>query len=573
MKNDTTRNFLGRAGLAALFLLCPAAGRAEDGRALLWLPSGAAGTGEIITLLENDKALRLTADLAQLPPNLKTRALALEAEGRLELALTPAGAPPLPLLYFPALESVNWEGKPSTAAFSGNDRYFLSLRFGFMREAAMRRYKKVPPGLAVPPGGLAEDYFPLAKALGVSWLACGPLASTAAAVFTADGITAVPFISASTSAPTAAGRFVVFDETSAEDPAAVRGLLAAALKDPARGTMLTVSDALKTAPSAEAAPADIAARAAPWSAAGGYTRWAAAPVQSGALAALARTRADLMLHLNAAGGDYAAAKPAFDEYFAAEEGWKLAALASADPDAAREAEIDMRSSLANAYRLMRKTPPAWAFSSLAEAGAAAESRERLQISVSTGGFEIKNVERKPELTGAAAGLPKTADPYRIWKLERLKVEVLPDEVVFGFYPLETDNARKFPSGFSHVCLDLYIDINRRPRAGQAALLPGRPLRPFPENAWEYALEITPYKASLYAATPKGPAVTASPQPRLLDGAITVRVPRSALKGNPLLWAYSALMLEPADAKKFFIADYIAADLANGYVYAVSPDRK
>ncbi len=569
------RHYFTRGALPALLALCAAAPAGAQ-QALLWLPSGAAGAGEMIGLLESDKELKLTAALDEIPGDLEGRIKKLEAEGRLELALKPAGNPPLPLLYYPALDSVKWEGKPSTASFSGTNPYFLGLRFGLIRDAAMRRLKKIPPGLVAPPGGLVEDYFPLAKAMGLKWLACGPLASTAAAVFTAEGITAVPFISASTGAPAAAGRFIVFDETSAAEPAALRALLAGELKNAARGATLTVTEALKATVSSAAAPGEITALAAPWGAAAGpgdYTRWAAAAAQRGALAALARTRTDLMLHFNACLGDYAAAKPAFDEYFSAEDGGKLLALASPDPDLAREAEIELLGALGNAYRLMRKTPPAWLFAPLAEADSAAQSAEQLQITVSTAGFEIKNLERKPELAGLHPGLPKTADPYKIWKLDRFKVEVLPDAVVFKFYPLETDNSKKLSSGFSHIALDLYIDINHRPRAGQPRFLAGRPLRPFPENAWEYALEITPYKASLYMATAKGPAVTASARPKAQDGAITVSVPRTALKGNPLLWGYSALMLEDAGPNNFSIADHIAADISNGYIYAVRPGSK
>jgi hypothetical protein len=288
---------------------------------------------------------------------------------------------------------------------------------------------------------------------------------------------------------------------------------------------------------------------------------------------MARTRADLMLHLNACMGDYATAKPAFEEYFSAEEGAKLLALAAADPEAARETEIELLGILGNTYRLMKKNPPAWIFSSLAEAEPSEPSAEQLQVSAGPDGFEIKNTSRKPELADLHAALPKTADPYKIWKLDRLKIEILPDSVTFRFYPLEIDNSKKLPSGFSQIALDLYIDVNHRLRAGQARFLAGRPFRPFPENAWEYALEITPYKASLYMATAKGPAVTATAQPRVQDGAVTVSLPRSALKGNPLLWAYSALMLEPAAARDLSVADYIAADISNGYIYAIRPGGK
>ncbi|OGS11384.1 MAG: hypothetical protein A2234_00305 [Elusimicrobia bacterium RIFOXYA2_FULL_58_8] len=575
MNRLSTLNLFILTGLALFYSACPPAARAQQ--ALLWLPSGTAGTAEIITLLENNRDLRLTAALEDLPGELGNRIRNLETEGRLELALTPAGAPPLPLLYSPAHDSVKWEGKPSTSALPGTDRYFSGLRFGFMREAALRRPDKLTPGIAIPPGGLMEDYFPLAKALGARWLACGPLASTAAAVFMAEGVTAVPFVSVSTRSTAETNRFLVFDETAAGDPASVRALLAGELKSPLRQKILTVSEAIKHLTAAAATPAEIAALASPWNndgpGPGDYTRWASAPAQRGALAALARTRADLILHLNACLGDYAAAKPAFDEYFSAEDGARLMALASANPDVASETEIELRSALGNAYRLMRKTPPSWIFSSLTDADSAARDTEQLQTNTTANGFEIKNTARQPELKGPAAGLSKTADPYKVWKLDRLKLEVLPDAVAFRFVPLEIDNPKKLDSGFSQVFLDLYIDINGRPRAGQSKFLAGRPLRPFPENAWEYALEITPYKAALYTATAAGPKAVALPAPRVQDGAITVNVPRGILKGNPLRWAYSALMLESADLKTFSIADHITADISNGYIHAVRPGGK
>ncbi|HBA61580.1 MAG TPA: hypothetical protein DCZ92_12350 [Elusimicrobia bacterium] len=557
--------------LFACLLLLLTTGTARAQQALLWLPAQTSGAEELIALLENDNNLRLTAAFTELPKALADRVRKLENDKRLELVLRPEGDPPLPLLYYPAEGSVKWEGKPSTSAFASNNQYFLGLRLGLARDAAMKVLKKIPAGLAVPPGGVLEDYFPLAKALGAKWLACGPFASTAAAVLEADGVAAVPFVSFSTYAAAPEQRFVVFDETSSSDPAGLRAALAAALKSAPKGKSLTVSEAVTLSAGAAAAPAEIAAAAAPWS--GDYGRWASAPAQAGALAALAKTRGDLMLHLNACQGDYKTAKPAFDEYFSAEDGRKLIALASPDEEAARETEIEMRSALGNSYRLMHKTPPPWVFSSLAEAAESSETSERLQVSLSASGFEIRNLPSKPVLAAPPADLPKGADPYKIWKLERFAAAVEEDAVVFRFYPAEIENSRGLPSGFGRVTLDLYIDINHRARAGISSLLGGRPLRLFPENAWEYALEITPFKASLYAAKAKNPAVVATVKPETINGAITVRLPRSALIGNPLLWGYAALMLAPRDAKNFTIADHIAAGIDNGYIYAVRPGKK
>ncbi|PKM98568.1 MAG: hypothetical protein CVU79_02765 [Elusimicrobia bacterium HGW-Elusimicrobia-3] len=549
--------------LAAAFLIGAAPSYAQQ--ALLWVPSGEAGLEEVTAALEADKDLRLTAAFSSLPQALAGRLKTLEAEGRLELALRPAGDPPLPLLYYPAADEVKWEGKPSTAAMQ-SDQYFLSLRLSLARSAAFKELGKGPAGLVSPPGGLAADYFPLARALGVSWIACGPLASTAA-VMQAGGVYAVPFAPYSTAAAT--GPFLVFDETAAADPAALRALLTAELRSFAPQARLTVSEALKTAVSTAAEPGEISAAASPWD--GDYSRLAAGRLQAGALAALARTRADLMLHLNAAQGDYRRAAPAFEAYFSAEDGATLLALASAGEEAASEAETRLRGSLADSYRLMNKQPPPWAFSSLTDADAGAAAAGKLAVEKIAGGFLISNSDRPAVPPAATPGLPAGADPARVWKLAALKVTDGPAGTLFQFKPAALDNAHKNASGFSHLRLDLYMDVNHRPRAGATRPLQGRPFRLYPMNAWEYALEISPAGAALHKLTPRGPAKTADLRVTAEDGWIKVLVPPAAMRGTPAFWSYAALLLAPA-GDEYAIADYIAEDVANGYIYAVRPGK-
>jgi hypothetical protein len=553
--------------LSAL-LIFPAALAAQQ--ALLWVPAGQDGTAEVLGLLEGNRDLRLTAAFYDtLPKDLYTRAALLEKEGRLETVLRPAGDPPLPLLYYPTSPSVRWEAKPSTSSFS-NDQYFLGLRLSLARDAALKEHKKVPAGLVNSPGGIVSDYFPLAKATGISWIACGPLSSTAAVMET-GGVYAVPFAAYSTS--TAAAPFLAFDETSSSDPVSVRAALEAALKTPEGRKFTTVSQALKLAVPAAASPAEIEAAGSPWT--GDYTLWASSAPQAGALAALAKTRADLMSYLNSFQGNYKQAATAFDEYFVAEDGARLLTLGRAGPDDEHEAELAIQSALGNAYRVMRKPPPPWLFSSLADAALSADQEEKLTVTVKDGGFGIVNDPRRPEIPAQAAATPAAGapDPYKVWKLSSMKLETGPDELVFRFYPAELDAVPASPSGFGGIRLDLYIDINHRQRAGMTMPLEGRPLRLYPQDAWEYALEITPAKASLYALTPDGPVVTGTYMPKAENGAVTLRVPRTALRGNPLLWGYAALLLAPKAGGELMITDYIAADVSGGYIYAVRPGDK
>lgn len=556
--------------IPALALLCfffPSLLSAQQ--AVLWVPAGAAGADEVIAALELDGGPNLTAALPPLSKELEERVKKLESAGRLELALRPAGDPPLPLLYYPSSARVAWAGKASTTSFR-TDQYFLALRLTLARDAALRTYKINAAGLVSPPGGLVADYFPLARALGIKWVATGPLASTAAPVLEAGGVYAVPFVSFAAASYSPGPSFTIFDETSAADPAAVRAGLLAELKASSPLRKLTVSEALRAAVSTAAAPAEIEAAVSPWSA--DYTPWASAPVQTGALAALAQTRADLMLHLNAMQGAYEKASTAFGEYFSAEDGEKLRTLASPDPETAGEAETELRNSLGNAYRLMQRTPPPWVFSSLADATAATAQAGKISVSLLPGGFEMKNVAAPPQAPAKTPGLPAAADPERVWKLDGLRVEAGANGIVFQFTPLELDNSLRKPSGFSHVRVNLYIDVNHRPRAGLVRPLEGRPLRFLPDSAWEYAIEATPAGATLYKATPKGPAHAGSLKAAAENGRIVIRVPAALLKGNPARWSYTALLLAPKDGGGFIITDYIAEAIANGYIESIRPRR-
>ncbi len=559
-------NKLFKAALFSVLFSGPLAAQ----QAALWVPADSSGAEEVLSAMEHDGALKLTAALPPLPAALEKRAEKLEASGQLEIAMRPAGDPPMPLLYYPSSPQVAWSGKVSTAPM-GTDQYFLALRLTLARDAALKTLKETPAGLVGLPGGLVADYFPLSRALGVKWLATGPIPSTAAAVFTADEVYAVPFTDFSTAAVSLqTPSFVMFDETSAPDPAALRAAMLAELKASKPQKNATVSEALKTAVPAASTRAGISAEARPWT--GDYTPWASAPLQAGALAALAQTRADLMLYLNSLQGNYIKASPAFEEYFSAEDGGKLRALASADAGTSGETEIEIRNSLVNTYRLMKKDPPPWAFSSLADALSEGSQAEKIQVLTLPDGFELKNVSRPPLPPESTPGLPPGTDPARIWKLAGLKVESVPGAVLFKFQPLALDNSLKKPAGFSHINLDLYIDINHRPRAGMTRPLEGRPLRLFPENAWEYAIELDPDGATLYKITPKGPVAAGSLKVSTGDGVITVNVPAERLRGNPELWSYAALLLAPAANGEFAIADYLADQVTNGYIYAVRPGK-
>ena len=203
-------------------LLCPQAHAAQTA---LWIPSQATGISDVIKILEENKNTRLTIALDAMPKSLETRAATLEKAGRLEVALRIPGEPPIPLFYYPASEWTKWTGKPDKSMLPPDNPYFMGLRLSMAADYAKRSLKRKPKGLVLPPGGIVADYFPIAKALGIEWLACGPFnyteeqtvssvtADTAGGITASSGIAAVPAAKPSVNSDSAT-------ITSAEPPAA-----------------------------------------------------------------------------------------------------------------------------------------------------------------------------------------------------------------------------------------------------------------------------------------------------------------------------------------------------------------
>ncbi len=565
-----------KSSLRLLFVplcLCAFLSPLTAGTVLLWIPSEHAPMEDVISRLETGPELKITAAFGEMPADLMARVTDLSSQGRLEPAARPAGDPLLPLFYYSREDSVLWLNKPSTSSCT-NDPFFISIRMSDARDAYTRSFKRQPDAFVSPPGGAVAGYIPLARALGFKWLAAGGTGSPAEPykVIDSEGVSIVLFSTPSppgTVTMADAQSFLVFDETLDKPGEDTRAALLAFLSSPGNTPFLTVSEALQTTVSTALPAAQAALRTAPWS--GDFTPWTGTRAQSGTLTAFARTRGELMEYLNAKQGNYKAVAPAFDEYFSVESGPKLLRLADPDPDTAREAEIEIQNALVNSYRLMDKVPPGWLFSTLSDIDDKTKTGEKVAVTKSTAGFTFLNVPRQPVPPGqAAAG---TQDPYKIWKLAEVSVSWTDGEVIFRFSPLEAaESPASAGVAFTGARFDLYIDINNRPRAGTAKLLNGRPGRLFPDNAWEYALTASTKKAALYTATAKGPKILKSFPAAFANGALTVRIPGTELRGNPGRWGYAAFMLYTADDKTFSVTDFLAEDLSNGYYYSVRPDK-
>ena len=248
---------------ASLFLyLFIAPSRLNAGTALLWIPRGHDSMESVVSRLETDQNLKLTAALDEIPAGLAERIKDLSSQKRLELAARPQDDPVIPLFYYPREESVSWANKSSDGSY-GNDPFFLSLRMSDAREAYVKNLGLPPEAFVSPPGGLVSAYIPLAKALGFKWLAAGvrPASSASFRVIDSDGVKLVLFSSAPPSGAMSAPyahEFIVFDETLDGRGEGAGPALLAFLSSASHFPLMTVSEALETAVSTSAPAAQAA---------------------------------------------------------------------------------------------------------------------------------------------------------------------------------------------------------------------------------------------------------------------------------------------------------------------------
>ena len=145
-----------------------------------------------------------------------------------------------------------------------------------------------------------------------------------------------------------------------------------------------------------------------------------------------------------------------------------------------------------------------------------------------------------------------------------------DNFVFKFAPAAINNSASNLSGFSHISIDLYIDVNHRINAGSTALLPGRPMKMAAEYSWEYALEISPTSVYLYRSGSMGAKQIGKYRARVVNGEITVSIPNTVLRGTPRSWGYAVLMMVPQDSSRYHVADTLSSNMYANTIYAVRP---
>jgi len=128
-----------------------------------------------------------------------------------------------------------------------------------------------------------------------------------------------------------------------------------------------------------------------------------------------------------------------------------------------------------------------------------------------------------------------------WDIRDAEIEWDDVAVRMTFHLASLENPWGAPAGFCLPVIDVYVDLNHILGAGCETLLTGRGARVAPEDAWEYALTVTGWGASLYRSVSNSEFLrirTLVVQFSKERGEISVRIPRNVLRGDPMNWGYA-----------------------------------
>ena len=93
-------------------------------------------------------------------------------------------------------------------------------------------------------------------------------------------------------------------------------------------------------------------------------------------------------------------------------------------------------------------------------------------------------------------------------------------------------------------IDIYLDTD--PKSGAQMLLPMRNAAVSASDAWDYALLAEGWNPGLYKVGPDGKPVQTTETLKIVTdpaaGTVTIRVPKTALPGDPTTWGYLAVVL-------------------------------
>lgn len=533
--------------IALLCLVCaklPAA--QQTGMALLWLPTEDSPWPATLRAAAATSRIKLTVPvpLSRSTKMEKEALFSLIASGRAEAPLRIQGDPILPLLFSPSSKQVQWKGKAKASLWPDKPEESAARLFD-----SVNKYKaihrKVPAGFVPAMGGVTPELITLSKAAGIGWIAAGKDTDSEAVQVSSD-VYIIPFsliksVEDFDVLAAQAGQKLVFgaiDETLLDEESRARLINdIIASTQAAQLNWHTVSDALTQAATTTA---NMSALPAPWS--GDYSQWAAMTSQQAAMLNLSRALEALSAYRNSARQNSATVKASEEAFAELEESARFALFASTDTLTAADAEREFKATLSHIYRNIDKPLPPSAMRSFADQKALSQSdlviSSTMTVAINSGPtfIEITNPPHKVSAPDTMPSPPAAAQAAARYGFSGVRISWRENWLLFSVLKDNADQ-NSVPEDF---LLDLYIDMNHRPRSGSPSLLDGRNLRAAPEDGWEFAIVMTRNAFRVLKFTPSGPRQVFEGKVQVQrNGELSAEMPHDIIRGNPRNWGYMA----------------------------------
>jgi len=515
-----------------MFDVAPVCGAAEKKYLVMVADVGSAGPGqETMDVLKKYPGIKIAMGWpASIVPGKEIAGLARDK--RIEIALRLDNEPVLPLLFETRLSSpvavdFSWPQDINDIVFR-NQHEFRRTWSSF----ADTQWDTFPAGLFLRSGVFSTKLAPVLRKLGLRWVLGGKLSSLESGVYlkdgfyimandSLDGLSAADCWKFIMSSP---GRVVVISgsERTLLNPETL-AFIGARLKETPAIIPVTPAQLIRKHQDLIINLGDALAES-------DLTPWTKRPE---ILNMLSRLRRDIEQYKNSGRAQLKTLDALRDDIYSL---YRFDTLARVMDTEFGEDERRFRTAVRNAYHILRLPVPS---GDLPANNAPADNDGAVSVPFVESGHSSL-VITNTNITGA--GTP----------LKSFAVTVSTESVLYKV-ALSTGASK------DNFVVDIYMDLNGKRGAGYSSFLPGVSASVRPEDAWEFAFRLQKNEAVLYRYGRAGP-VAISTFKAAVPGEI--RLPRTLLRGNPLLWSYQAIVLNsPAAATgKWRLRDFLCADM-------------
>jgi hypothetical protein len=475
-------------------------------------------------------------------PLLKDKALALQKEGRLEIALQLPNAPFLPLIInSDSAKAATPPGTPLPYPAFAHPEDVIQI-YAKNKADFTKIWGASPKGFVLPLGAINPDLVKLLNRSNLTWVVGALGAPGADAAYRSGSLIVLDAIPAKESP-----RFgvQVWDERITGNPTQSLQTLTTWAQNMTKTGMTAALPSNPDLPVVDL-PAEGTWGNRTWTTPD-WTPWIGSARKNAAWTWLQTTRDALEKFKNSGQASVRRLDMAFEEIYNAENANYFSGLTEGETTftLSDEREREFKATLSSVYRLIGQAPPDNLFSTDMPMGGPAVigSSTSLKWETLPDGRNHVILQDAPNDAFGDGHLASTPTVPSSLDLQRVEVyastETLEWVVTLG--TIGGSNLGNFQT--PGPVIDIYVDLNGQPNVGTVSLMPGRGTNAAASNAWEYAFTLWGNEARFYRTQGSDNYELSDTFPLSIQGnQVRFRMPLSGISRNPQRWAYQVLMM-------------------------------